>query len=277
MSGESRQSTSRDRPVAREAEPWHFPKATVALIRRLADSIQPDDPGLGEWYSQYCRTHATRLASDLQIVEKHATAKARVLEYGAVPPLMTAALMDLGYRVQAVDLAPERFSAAIRRLGLDVRRCNVESEAVPFAAESFDLVLFSELFEHLRIDPIFTLGEAHRVLRPGGLLLLSTPNLRSFRGLRNLLVRNLGHASSGGVYEQYEKLRTLGHMGHVREYTTREVVEFLERIGFGVDKVIFRGGHGLGAVGVAERLAPGLRPFFTVVATRTREPESVNR
>jgi SAM-dependent methyltransferase len=144
----------------------------------------------------------------------------------------------------------------------------VEHEAMPFAEETFDAIVFNELFEHLRINPVFTLKETFRVLRPGGVLLLSTPNLRSFRGIRNLVLRNQGHAVSAGVYQQYEKLETLGHMGHVREYTTREVEDFLTRIGFHINAIIYRGGHGAGLVGLAERLAPSMRPFFTVVAAK---------
>jgi SAM-dependent methyltransferase len=188
---------------------------------------------------------------------------------------MTAALAALDYRVSALDIAPGRFATSIASLGLDVARCDVEREPVPFAADAFDAVLFNELLEHLRINPVFTLREARRVLRPGGTLLLSTPNLRSFRGIRNLLLRNQGHAVSAGVYEQYEKLETLGHMGHVREYTTREVSDVLARVGFDVHTVVFRGGHGAGVVGIAERLAPGLRPFFTLVASKGGPPEPV--
>jgi hypothetical protein len=70
------------------------------------------------------------------------------------------------------------------------------------------------------------------------------------------------------VYRQYEKLESLGHMGHVREYTTREVCDFLTRVGFRVDKIVFRGGHGRGAVGVAERLMPSWRPCFALLATK---------
>ena len=183
---------------------------------------------------------------------------------------MTAALTELGFEVAGLDLAPDRFAGAITRLGLKVERCDVETEAVPYPADRFEVVLFNELFEHLRINPIFTLSEVHRVLEPGGLLLLSTPNLRSLRGLRNLLVHNLGHSSSGGVFDQYAKLDTLGHMGHVREYTTREVSDFLTRLDFRLEKLIFRGGHGAGVVGAVERLAPSLRPFFTLVARKAR-------
>ncbi len=263
--------------LLRESEPWHFPEPSFALLDRVAASVRPEDPALEEWCSKYCRTHRHRLAADLHIIDRHVEKGARVLEYGAIPLLMTGALKALEYQVSALDLAPERFAGAISILGLDVLRCDVETEAVPYAPDTFDAVLFNELFEHLRINPVFTLREVHRVLKPGGLLLLSTPNLRSLRGIRNLLLRNQGHAVSAGVYEQYEKLELLGHMGHVREYTTREVADFLHRIGFRVDKVIFRGGHGRGGVGIAERLAPSLRPFFSLVATKVVEgtvPES---
>jgi SAM-dependent methyltransferase len=240
----------------------------VALVESVAERIRPDEPTLESWYSRYRRQHGERIAMDLEIVERHVGAGAHILEYGAIPLLMTAALETLDYTVSGIDIRPERFAAAIEDLGLEVVACDVETDSVPFADETFDALLFNELFEHLRINPIFTLTEARRVLKPHGTLLLSTPNLRSFRGVRNLLTRNQGHAVSPAGYEQYEKLTTLGHMGHVREYTTREVADFLTRIGFSVQKVIYRGGYGRGLVGLAEQIAPSFRPFFSMVATR---------
>lgn len=263
--------------MLKEAEPWHFSQRSLELLDRIATRIQPDNPLLDEWFSTYCRQHRVRLAADLRIVGAHIPPDARVLEYGAVPLLMTAALSELDYKVSALDIAPERFARTIASLGLDVRRCDVEHEAVPFTAATFDAILFNELFEHLRVNPILTLREVYRLLKPGGVLLLSTPNLGSLRGIRNLVLRNQGHAVSAGVYRQYEKLETLGHMGHVREYTTREVSDFLVHIGFRVVKVVFRGGHGRGLAGLVERLAPRLRPFFTLVATKDALPGSEAR
>ena len=254
--------------MLKESEPRRAPEPMFEMLDHLAMDVQPEDEELGRWFARYYATHRARLAADLHIITAHLDINATILEYGAVPLLITAALSQIGFGVTGLDIAPQRFAGAIDRASLDVRRCDVETEPVPFASETFDAVLFNELFEHLRINPIFTLSEAHRVLAPGGTLLLSTPNLRSWRGLRNLLVHNLGHASSGGVYEQFEKLDTLGHMGHVREYTSREVSEFLARIGFKIEITIFRGGHGAGVVGLAERLLPDLRPFFTILAKK---------
>ena len=255
-------------PVLKESEPWRLPAEALALLDEIAGRIQAEDPTVNEWFRKYSRQHRQRLAADLEIVSRHVERSARILEYGAIPLLLTSALAALEYNIRAIDIKPERFASAIANLGLDVVGCDVETEPVPFADGEFDAVLFHELFEHLRINPVFTMSEVVRVLKPGGTLLLSTPNLRSFRGLRNLLVRNQGHAVSAGVYEQYEKLDTIGHMGHVREYTTREVADFLARLGLHTDKIVYRGGHGRGLTGIAERLAPSMRPFFTLVATK---------
>ena len=246
-----------------ESEPRRLAPELLAAIDSAAARIHLPDGDLAEWFSTYHRQHRARLAGDLRIVGELLEAGDEVLDCGALPLLTTAALDRLGYRVRGVDLAPGRFGPAIEELGLDVAACDVERQPLPFADATFRAVLFHELFEHLRIDPIFTLGELRRVLEPGGLLLLSTPNLRSFRGLRNLIAR--GRASTGGtgVYDEYRKLRSLGHMGHVREYTVAEVTDFLTRTGFGIERAIFRG-----VVGLAERCFPGLRPAFTIVASR---------
>ena len=253
---------------ATASAPQRPSERSLGVVDETAARIRSEDPALEEWTSNYLIQHRLRIATDVDLVVEQVPAGARVLDVGAAPLVATGALAALGYDLRAVDIRPERFAGAIAELGLDVRRCDIESEPLPVADASIDAVLFNELFEHLRIDPVFTLTEVRRVLAPGGRLMLSTPNLRSFRGIRNLVLRNHGHAVSGGVYRQYDKLRTLGHMGHVREYTTAETTDFLRRIGFSVETLVFRGGHGKGIVGLAERLAPSMRPFFTVIARR---------
>ena len=63
--------------------------------------------------------------------------------------------------------------------GVPVVRASADGAGLPLADSSVDVVIMSELIEHL-VDPDATLDEAWRVLRPGGTLLLSTPNLAAW-------------------------------------------------------------------------------------------------
>ena len=256
---------------AREALPLQPSEESLAVIDKARSRIRSDDPDLEAWTANYLEEHRLRLGTDLDLALQRLEEGARVLDVGAAPLVTTAALQASGFEVCAIDLDPGRFGGVIADLGLDVRRCDIESGPLPVADASMDAVLFNELFEHLRIDPIFTLGEVHRVLRPGGVLLLSTPNLRSLRGIRNLVLRDEGHAVSGGVYRQSDHLPPPGPLGHASEYTDTETCDFRQRVGFEVAAIVYRGGYGKGPVGMAERLMPSLRPFFSVVARRPGE------
>ena len=246
-----------------------MPKS-VALIDEVSRVIGPDDSSLSQWYESYVDSHRDRLAFDVDIVTRHLPEGARLLEIGSVPPLFTGAIKKLGYDVRGVDILPERFASAIDRIGVDVVNCDIESERLPFGDGSFDAVVFFEIFEHLRINPIFTLREMHRVIADDGALLLSTPNLRSLNGLFNFVVRNKSYSCTSDVYAQYEKLELLGHMGHVREYTFREVREFLQKVGFQLTTVIYRGKYQNFLKRLTITLVPQLRPFLTVVAKKAK-------
>ena len=66
-------------------------------------------------------------------------------------------------------------------------------ESLPIKNESFDCVLLSEVIEHLEA-PEISIREARRVLRPGGRLLITTPNYRSFWPLMEWAVDRLNMA-----------------------------------------------------------------------------------
>ncbi len=238
------------------------------MVDACARDLAPEPAGLLRWHEDYLRDHRLRIAHDLDLIGRSIPKTERILECGSIPLLCTAALVRSGYRVTGCDLAPERYATTIRSAGLNVLRCNVEVEPLPFPDGAFDAVIFNEMFEHLRINPIFTVSELLRVLRPGGVMTLSTPNLKSLGGIRNFLMGDRAYSCAANPYEEYRKLNVLGHMGHVREYTPTEVVEFLEAIGFEVTAVIYRGEYS----GIMERaltkLIPRLSPFVSYLARR---------
>jgi 2-polyprenyl-3-methyl-5-hydroxy-6-metoxy-1,4-benzoquinol methylase len=249
-----------------ESEKFRPDSTRLAVVRRSVDDIEPDRLDLQDWLQAYARHHCHRIALDLEIVERYSTRENVIIECGCVPLILTASLKTLGYNVHGIDIDPSRFSSTISKLNLRVSKCNIETEALPLETGSCDMVIFNELFEHLRINPIFTIGEVRRVLRTNGMLLLSTPNLRSLKGLANFLLRNKAYSNSGDIYHEFQKLERLGHMGHVREYTTAEVSEFLSRLGFHVQTLVFRGRYKKKGQQLAARVLPRLRPFVTYIA-----------
>jgi SAM-dependent methyltransferase len=265
---------------------------SLEAIEAAKRVVRPPDEGTRKGrtrgYYGYVEAHTDRLATDLDLVRRHARPGSAIVEVGSTPLVLTTAMVDAGYLVTGVDIKPSRFAETIADVGLDIRECDVETQPLPFGDDTFDLAVFNEIFEHLRIDLPFTLREVLRVLTPGGVLLLSTPNLRSLLGLFNYLVRGRAYSCSGDIFRQYKKLQTVGHMGHVREYTAVEVREFLQRVGFNVEETIFRGDYEqtfhraarsnprlrryAKPATVTARMAvhalPRLRPFMSVVARK---------
>ena len=240
----------------------------VDAIKKCAGAFGPDSDDLLPWHQSYGGNHATRLAFDLDILCNFTQPGARVLEVGSAPFIFTLAASQRAYAVSGCDLEPSRYSRALTSHGLQVAKCDVETEPLPFSDESFDVVIFNEIFEHLRINPIFTLSQVRRVLNPNGTLMLSSPNLRSLEGIRNFLLRNKAYSCCSDQYTEYQKLERLGHMGHVREYTHREVSDFLTKCGFQITHLIFRGEYYTTPKRVMTRFFPSLRPFASYIARK---------
>ncbi|HKY01583.1 MAG TPA: methyltransferase domain-containing protein [Burkholderiales bacterium] len=238
-------------------------KAVEASALRILGSEE------GPSLKDYWKYHAARLALDFDWTVKTVDKSAAVLEIGGFPFFLTAALSDAGYRVQTVDKLSPSAGRLAEQLKISVCTCDIETEALPFESNSFDVVLFNEVFEHLRIDPIFTVDALHRVLKPGGRLWLSTPNLKSLKGMFNFLFKSEAWGIIGdGVYAQYEHLRTQGWMGHVREYTSKEVSDFLRSCGFEIEKIAYRGRYKNPVAQSIATALPPLKPYFSVVAKK---------
>jgi len=202
------------------------------LLGRDLDLVEP---AIREWNSLYFHSHQKRYRYNLQIIQKYYHG-GEILEIGAMPCHLTYCMKKLNLPVVGVDIDPSRAKDFLAKHGLIVEKCDIETEPLPFPDNKFGLVLFDQVFEHLRINPIATLRELHRVLMPGGLIILGTPNLCALH-TRWELFCGRGYDDP---YVEFEKLQWLGHMGHVREYTISQVRRFLRNTGFEVVNVEFR-------------------------------------
>lgn len=193
----------------------------------------------GQWEGDlYAETHATRFYETLRFLPELA-ADARVLELGAVPYYFTI-LMErfLGVRPEVLSFFEvEKCGAATHtvenaacgeRYEFPYRPLNIETEVFPFPDGTFDLVLCCEVLEHLLINPSHMLYEAHRVLRPGGRILITTPNAVRWDNLFALV-------RGSNIYDRYHGNGIYGR--HNREYSTSEVAELLKANGYEIERL----------------------------------------
>jgi len=174
------------------------------------------------------RRHALLLREALRDV----AAPASIVDVGCGDGAATsvAARLNPGHRFVGVDWSADALRQA-RSRGLALVRAEVEPAGLPIASARADVVVMSELIEHL-LDPDSALEEVRRVLKPGGTLLLSTPNLAAWynRGLLALGVQPLfTEVSLRGVFGRPGSQVA----GHLRLFTARALVGLLAARGFG--------------------------------------------
>jgi 2-polyprenyl-3-methyl-5-hydroxy-6-metoxy-1,4-benzoquinol methylase len=105
-----------------------------------------------------------------------ASRRGRVLDVGCGAGEALDELRRLGWEVEGVDPDPEAVANAVRNRGLKVRVGTLEDQSYP--RDHFDAVVLSHTIEHVH-DPVSLLRECRRVMRPGGLLVVATPNTES--------------------------------------------------------------------------------------------------
>jgi 2-polyprenyl-3-methyl-5-hydroxy-6-metoxy-1,4-benzoquinol methylase len=98
----------------------------------------------------------------------------RLLEVGCGNGAFLARMRSRGWQVQGVEVDPTAANIAEETLGLRVYVGTLE--AANYASASFDALTMKHVIEHAS-DPVGLLKECHRIVKPGGELILATPNI----------------------------------------------------------------------------------------------------
>jgi SAM-dependent methyltransferase len=113
---------------------------------------------------------------------------------------------------------------------------DAEMDTFPYPSHHFHTVLCCELLEHLQCDPMQMMREIHRVLKPDGVLILTTPNVASLRVVHRILG---GHHPA--YYNRFPRPFRSGELapdpGHFREYSPTEIAQLLSDSGFVVLRI----------------------------------------
>jgi SAM-dependent methyltransferase len=154
---------------------------------------------------------------------------------------------------------------------------DIEKREFPFPDESFDVVFFVDVLEHL-YDPIIALKEIRRVLKPGGYLCLKTPNCANLKNRIKLLFgKSPLHNIDGWLLDDryFTPSGETKFQGHIREYTLEELKKILKCYGFDSLLIHFHPTEYyphrilLKSYNFFEYLFPGLNYEISIIATKS--------
>ena len=218
---------------------------TFALASRVADQVLAavrdadfaplarHSPGLqGYDWAVYIRCSVIRMLNALEVMQQAGIGSGRILDCGSYFGNMALLCRLAGYDVTAVDgyrgygAVFQACMQAMRDAGIQIMAfADVGFDLAGVPQESVDGVLALGVIEHVPHTPRPLLESLNRVLRPGGALVLDTPNL-GYLYTRERLAR--GETIFTPIEQQY--VTELPFEGHHREYTIREVRWMIERL-----------------------------------------------
>jgi len=214
--------------------------------------------------SKYYETHYSKLALtehmkhriDLTIknIKRHSVNAgiSKVLEIGCGTGENLKKIKELFNVPDAIGI--EISAEAVKKLnerGIKGIVADVNRDSLPLDDNTIDIVLFQEVIEHLyNSDLIMT--EIRRVLKPRGLLILSTPNLASWTNRVALLFGFQPFSHDVSFISGFGRMILKeGSNGHIKSFTKRALLEYIRYFGFeiigckgviadGVDNPLFR-------------------------------------
>jgi 2-polyprenyl-6-hydroxyphenyl methylase/3-demethylubiquinone-9 3-methyltransferase len=136
--------------------------------------------------------------------------------------------------------------------------------------DHYDLVLFTEVIEHLAFNPVAMWRELYRVLKPGGRIVVTTPNYYALRGRAWRPLRFLRGGGGGLRVDDVLWLRTYAH--HWKEFSLQELRRYFHILSpdFNCAEACLLEAYDEGDAGASlrklartlERLVPAVRPVL---------------
>ena len=230
--------------VNRHLPPWPIPsnesqfdaKRLHAAETALRGMKMPDADG-----DRYLAKHIPRLSKTLALVPPPQKT-GRVLELGCYMQITPLLERLCRYKeVRGAYYGPQgkidrkTYDFADGQFSCYVDHFDVERHEFPYPDNYFDLILATEIIEHMTHDPMWMLLESRRVLADGGYLLISTPNVGSVTSV----AKTLDGRDNPQIFFLYERPGPDGRtdIGHMREYTTHELGEAVKAAGFEVERL----------------------------------------
>lgn len=177
-----------------------------------------------KYHNSYLSIHQYRLDLILKsFLSLNLPIGSTILDLGCYPDYLLQKLRHKGYKVIGICSPHEIIN------DVDVYTVNLEKQNLPQKNSSVDLIIFTEVLEHL-VNPTQAIKEISRILKPKGLLILTTPNAVRLQNLIRLLFhKNITFDLETTLTTSHE-LNNINHR-HNREYTQTELKTLLQKYG----------------------------------------------
>jgi SAM-dependent methyltransferase len=202
-------------------------------VRALMSSIQIGSLESKAMVDRYINQHLIRFTKTLQAIPL-ASGHGRLLDVAGLANLIPCYQQMLGYDHVSITssskdsaFVPDGLEDAFQKLeDVEISYFNVEFDPFPFPDQSFDTVVCCEVIEHMTVDPMALMSELNRVCKPGGFLVMTTPNITGWKNLARMVA---GEHPMG-----FNSFSAISNDRHNREYTPREMGAMFDDAGFEV-------------------------------------------
>lgn len=165
-------------------------------------------------------------ADKIEFILSHVGSGQKILDIGCNDGFIGSLLLKKGNDVYGLDIAEHKVVTA-RKRGIKATACDIESKRLPYPNNYFDMVLLTDVIEHL-FDTDRLLEDIYRVLRKNGTLLITTPNVASLLRRFMLLFGMNPCSEYSARYMDYFP----SPVGHIRYYTHANLRNQLHVCGF---------------------------------------------
>lgn len=176
--------------------------------------------GLDIEYYMWPRTNLVKMVNE---PTEH---KFRILDIGCGCGAMLGYIKGLYPATETYGIELNPIAAEFAQTFGEIICADVEKLQMPWPEEFFDYVVMGDVLEHLH-KPELVLQEVYKILKPGGHIIVSMPNVKHFSVLLPLLTKDVFPYADAGILDTT----------HLKMYTGTEIKNLIERCGFTIEKL----------------------------------------